>query len=319
MDRASKEVYIITFTILLAILLSHPANAGFFDTLKELTGLASTTQGTNLSITITGTSIVTIIVHNESLVGTSSDPTEDTVNQITFTVTMSDPDGVNDLNDTSVTANFSQGGSTTLGRENGTCTLITGESGTNDQNYSCTIGMWYFDSSGKWNITVTGTDLGNKTIVTNSSQYFQFTQLQAITISPNALTFAAAAPGAKNVTSSNDPTLINNTGNYDASAVKVLGIDLTGEDIVTDFIYTTNFTVDIDTGGDPDAECDGTVLVNDTATTIVSATLNAANHSPGDGSTGQEQLYYCITEIPTTISSQVYSALAGGAWTISIT
>ena len=70
-------------------------------------------------------------------------------------------------------------------------------------------------------------------------------------------------------------------GNYNVTSgnIQVNAIDLAGESVSTDFIFAENFSVDIDTGGSPPAECDGTSLVNGTYTGITNSILPPGNHS----------------------------------------
>ncbi len=115
--------------------------------------------------------------------------------------------------------------------------------------------------------------------------------------------------------------MINNTGNYNVTAgnVQLEGIHLYGALFPSYFLNISNFTADIDTGSL--AECTGgTSLVNGTSIGITGALLLRGNNSIGAGDTtsGQEQLYYCIREVPSNIPSQVYSTSSGGAWIIRI-
>jgi len=149
-------------------------------------------QDTNASITVTGINSVKVSIINNSLTGPQVDPTENSFAPITFNVHLKDPDGVADLNDTSVRANFTRSGESL--RQNSSC-IHKNDIDSTRANYSCTINMWYFDGSGAWTITASGTDLGNKTFIHNSSASFQFDQLQAIAISPSSIGWASASPG----------------------------------------------------------------------------------------------------------------------------
>jgi len=243
----------------------------------------------------------------------NTDPTESSSKLITFYATMYDADGVGDLNDASVNASFSKSGQTT--RYNSSCVLV-GDLDANSANYSCTITMWYFDGNGAWTITVYGED-DEPASATNDTETFTYNLLQAIVISPTQISLDVQT-GAKNQTSDNDPTTVNNTGNAEITSgnLRVIGIDLYGETDDSVFIGVGNFSVDIDTGGSPPAECDGTTFVNGTETGITGATLPKGNLSVGGGA-GQEQLYYCIRQVP-QISSQTYSTSKAGSWTIKI-
>src|SRR3989344_2814287 len=79
------------------------ASAGLLDWFGKITGKA-TQQSTNVSITISGTTAVTIEVFNSTLTGASVIPNSDTTKAITFTIRVNDADGYLDINTTSVSA-----------------------------------------------------------------------------------------------------------------------------------------------------------------------------------------------------------------------
>ncbi|MBU0760587.1 MAG: LamG domain-containing protein [Nanoarchaeota archaeon] len=243
-----------------------------------------------------------------------TNPTENTITAVEFTATVSDVNGKDNINSTSVNANFTRAGEPT--RQDTSCAILSAENTTNSYNFSCTIDMWYFDQNGDWNITVYAEDNSAESAM-NTSTTFQYNLLKAMVMSPSAISFAVAA-GGKNQTASNDPTLINNTGNYNVSNISITAINLIGELYPSNYIDVGNISVDIDTGGSPPAECSGgTALANATAVNITNSILNRGNHSVNDGSTGQEQLYYCMPNVP-SLPTQAYSTSTGGSWTITI-
>ena len=122
--------------------------------------------------------------------------------------------------------------------------------------------MLYWDGNGAWTINTQGRDLGNTTLVYNTTASFTYNLLKALVISPISLTWPSVSLGATNQTSNNDPTIINNTGNYNATGkIAVNALNLHGETNALEFISAANFTIDIDTGGSPPAECNGTAMV----------------------------------------------------------
>jgi len=300
-----KEAVIIISLLLIIPLVS----AGFFDFIKNpITGKA-TSQPTNISVGVVGTNPVQI-----TQVGpiAAVNPTELSTTTIAFEIHMYDPDGVADINDTSVNATFTKSGETSKTTGNsGTCTFVA-DLDSYTANYSCSIDMWYFDGSGSWTISAQGKDVGNSTWIVNNSATFTYNELKAMVISPGALTFPSVSPGGINQTSNNDPTLINNTGNYNGT-IDVTAIDLYGESDSSYWIYAENFTSGLTEGT---AIClSGTSLVNATATEITSSISNRGNLSSGSGA-GQEEIYYCIPKVP-EIVSQTYSTEGGGSWTIA--
>jgi hypothetical protein len=133
--------------ILLVLLIIPSTSAGFPDWIKTITGKIGS-QPTNVSITVAGSNLAQII-YVESI--TSINPIESSSKTITFNVTMYDPDGVADLNDTSVNASFSMTGETT--RYDSLCSWEQ-DVDSNSANYTCSIDMMYWDGNGDWNIDV---------------------------------------------------------------------------------------------------------------------------------------------------------------------
>ena len=294
-------------------------SAGLFDWFGKITGKA-TSQGTNVSITISGTNAVTIEVFNSTLTGATVTPTEDTTVAITFVARVTDADGYLDINTTSVKANFTSSGEPV--RLNNSCIDLS-QNTTTAKNFSCTVSMWYFDKIAAWTITAAAVDLGNLTYVQNNTMVFNYAQLQALQMSPNSLTWASVSQSQTNKTSTNDPSLINNTGNYNFTNLSVTGRDLYNSP-GTSYLGVGNFSVGNNTGSN--AECDtspavnnATVLSNATLIQIKQTILSRGNHWVNDGSTGQEQLYYCLLSVPSNLPSGSYATTnsPSSAWTIT--
>ncbi len=296
------------------------ASAGIVDWFGKVTGHA-TSQDTNVTVTVSGTTAVTIEVLNSTLTGVN--PTSDSTTAVTLTVRVTDADGYLDINTTSVHANFTKSGEAI--RSNSSCVDLAQNTAT-AKNFSCILSMWYFDGSGIWSITAAGRDLGNTTLVQNTTSVFTYGTLQEIKMSPNQITFASVAQGAVNITSDNDPTLINNSGNYNFVGVNITAVNLRGETNTTVFINVGNITIGNNTHASNKYECDvapvlgsnATALVNGTTVNVKHSVISKGNNSVNDGTTGQEQIYYCFRTIPTGILSQAYStAYTGGAWVVS--
>ena len=101
-----KEIYLFAFFMVLVLLVGSFVSAGFFsDLFGKITGYAPS-KDTNVTITVSGDNAVVIVVHNETITGTVNDPTESGSILIEFFVNVSDPDGVADINDSSVNATF---------------------------------------------------------------------------------------------------------------------------------------------------------------------------------------------------------------------
>ena len=309
---------VFVFCITIVFLLIGFSSAGLIDWFGKITGKA-TQQNTNVTIAVTGTASVTIEMFNETLTGTTVDPISDSTKQINVTVRVTDTDGFSDINTTSVTMNFSRTGETT--RINNTCSDLS-QNTVNAKNFTCTIYMWYYDDSGTWTINAAAKDLGNGTLIVNSTMVFIYGSLKNIEMHPTQITFPSSAQAAVNVTA-NTPTFVNNTGNYNFTGINVTALNLYGETVTTVMINIANITIGNNTGLN---SCDvssnmganATVLTNGTTTNVKHSILTRGNHSINNNQTGQEQIFYCFRTIPTGIQSQTYSsAYTGGQWIIT--
>jgi len=305
------------FLIFIILVASAFVSAGFLDWFKKsITGRA-VSQGTNMSISVSGKAPILIRVWNNSIGGSGIDPNVKNYSVIIFNVTIYDADGYNDINDSSVWVNVTMSGEKGE-RSNSTCKEVSSANNASSINYTCSVTMWYWDKIGKWSINVTANDLGNKTYYSNDSTTFYYNQLQGIEIGPEVLSWPSVSPGNINQTSDNDPTQINNTGNFNATGkINVTAINLYGTTTTTEYIDAANFSISTFTGGTV-AECNSssTTLENGTATTITGTLLNPGNLTLG---LANESIYYCIQTVPADISSQVYSTNLTGSWTIKVT
>ena len=234
--------------------------------------------------------------------------TEDGVTNITFYVQAEDVNGVGELVDTDMNATFTLEGQEQ--RINMSCLWLE-DINTTAANYSCTIGIYYWDQAGSWAVNTTIMDDGNLASA-DYSENFDLGSTTTIMMAPVNMTWATLYAGQTNLLSLDNPIVINNTGNFNITNINVNASDLFGEDDDTKWIESSNFTVNINNA------CEGTQLVNSTATQVTSAYLDPGNNSINDGSTGQEQLYFCLEEVPFAIGTQQYSTIKGGAWIIEV-
>ena len=301
-----KEVDKFIFSVIfISILLVSFVSASIFDDVKMwMTGKA-TNQPTNVSVVVAGTNQVNISVDNSTLSG-GVNPIEISNTPSTIYLTVCDPDGVSDINDSATQVIFQKAGDDL--RQNTSCSLV-GDLDSYCANYSCAVDTWYYDSSGTWTINASANDLGNATRVYNTSFTFTMNQLKALVISPDHLVWNSITPGGTNANADNDPTVVNNTGNYNG-VINITGYDLSGATVNTELFGVNNFTAD-----ETDGTCAaGTYLNNATTVNITGTNSNPGNLSAGSG-TGQEEIYYCIPNVP-YVSSQTYETNLTSPWAI---
>ena len=308
MNEKRNGLIIAVFVLLLVA--SSFASAGMFDWMGKLTGKV-TSQPVNVNISITNTAPTIVSVSSIPAVNLNEGPVSTTV---TMSFVASDADGAGNLNDSSAMVNFTKSAEAV---RTVTCTNV-GVVG-NTVNYSCSVLMYWFDGAGTWNVTVAVKDLSNA-LATNSTTTFTVNALTGFVSSPSALTWASLTPGAVNQTSNNDPLLMNNTGNQNISVgnVQLNTTNLRGETDSLKALYANNFSVGVTTGGSPPAECGATTMAASAYTAIGSASLPKGNFTVNDGSTGQEQLYFCLKKAGSELTAQAYSTLNQGSWTLKI-
>ncbi|MBU2523132.1 MAG: hypothetical protein KKE23_02485 [Nanoarchaeota archaeon] len=292
----------------LAILLLVPfASAGFFD---FITGKAST-QNTNLSIVVNNT------FPNVTVVGTTeiSSINEETFTSYSFNVSVYDHDGVRDINGTYgvtvVNVNFTNGAETP---RHASCLLINSNFSTKTATYNCTVIFWYWDAPGIWNAKASANDSGGA-MAYNLTQNLSVPNLFALRIYPTNITWNSSLnPGATNQTASLS-TILNNTGNIDFASGSTNYITLNSTNLsgaVNPLQIGANlFSVGNETNPG-DIECGFNLLVENQFRNVTSI-LYSGNLSAG---AAQEELSYCLTEVPAYIEKQNYATL--NPWTIKL-
>lgn len=280
-------------------------SAGFLSDLYDgITGKV-TEDTTSLSVTIGNNAPVIEFVS----VISSQTASEGGIKNITFTFNASDADGVGNLDDATAEARFQKTEETT--RLNTSCVLKSEDA--SQAEYECIVGMWYFDGSGSWTINVTVDDV-NEARGENSSETFTYELLTAMVMSPTALNFGEIGLTATDTESTDNPVVINNTGNDVNLNINVTGYNLQGQTTDTEYIYANNFTIDAVTTG-----CSGIAMSNATAVNVTTTILQSGNNTinAGDDSSGQEELFFCLKGVPQDIGSQEYAS-DGFAWNVQI-
>ena len=260
-------------------------------------------------------------VHSQSI-------TEGGIAQIiNLTFNVSDANGKDDIDNSSAQIRISLPGETD--RFNTSC--ATGASTATTIQFNCTVGIWYFDGAGSWTINVSIKDKSS-TYAENRSTSFELLSTTAMTMSPNALTWATLELGRTNQTSNNDPIRINNTGNKNIAVggITVAGYNLQGITTTTDFINAENFSiapVNFTGSGVGTAECNGTQLFNGTSGAAAPQAISIANITRGNNSiddgtaaSGQEELFVCLRFVPLGITRQSYDTSGAHTkpWSIAV-
>jgi hypothetical protein len=304
-----KEKYLILFSIIILLLIVSGVSAGWFEELKsKITGKA--TQNVVLNISVGGPQIT--FVYNNSMTSLPSGPNEaPAITSVIINFTAYSTAGAGNLNHSTALVNFTKSGEVT--RQNTSCTMY--QSSGNNANYTCNVTMWWWDGSGTWDITAYIKD-NQSNSVTNTSANFYVGERTAFVMAPSALNWPGIAPGATNQTSSNDPLVLNNTGNdiIDAANIKINSSNLRGETTSTQALWAGNFSVSWNNGSTPPVECGGTNMSRSIYQGISTANLTKGNYTVNNGNTGQEELYFCLMSAGSELSTQAYSTANETEW-----
>jgi len=299
-----KEIYLSMFFMISVLLVGSFVSAGLFNDLyNKLTGKA-TSSTTSLNITI-GNSAPTI---NWVEAISSQNPFEGGVRNVTFNFVATDADGNANINLNAAKAYFQKTGEPT--RTNSSCVKVSASG--NNVNFTCTVGMLYFDQSTTWTINTTIKDINNA-YGENSSTTFFYNPLDGMVMSPVALTWPAIGVTNTNTGSNNDPITINNTGNDVNLNINITGYDLMGETLNTQFIYANNISISNVSEG-----CSGNTMLNATMINDTSSILQRGNNSLNynNATSGQEQLFFCLKGVNPDLTAQSYSSAAYGDWNV---
>jgi len=331
MDKKSRGVLKIVNILILVVLVVSVVNAlpTFFDALKRsFTGFRDTNLITGMPTTgTTGLSIsVTSLAPNVSQIfplNGSGSITESGVSNFSFSFNATDPDGADDLNDSSARINLTSSSGDQV-RSNVSCGQYGLNLNTSTANYTCVVRIYYFDQAGNWTIRASIADNGAQLIANDSGANFTLFSTLAIVVGPGSLTFPSIAASAVNTTSNNDPIYVNNTGNQNITAnnVRVTPITLAGQTTPAFNLSAANFSVSNQTAAfNPECNITTPELANNTVYNIAETILPRGNNSAGTGTgNGVEQVYVCLRATPgaSVLPAQTYSATGGAAWTISV-
>ena len=293
---------------------SKGENWSFSVNITDIGGLSSSTVFSN-NITIENSNPELIYVSLNNTIA----PFDGGIRQFEFSFVANDNDTTSDLDDTKAIANVSLSTENYL---NNSC-YAEGDV-TGGRNYSCTIEMQYYWPSGSWNYATeikddSGIAIQNSTGVLGETQTWYYSELAALNLSVSALTWAQLIPSQTNQTATSNPITIENTGNKATLNIFAKAIDLIGAS--GKYIPAANFTIGNVTSASQ-AECDYTnqtttvtpgvkplVFVNNTNIYPVIDTL-----ARGQGS--NNNLYYCLFDVPAYLQSESYATSTGTEWDI---
>jgi hypothetical protein len=306
-----KKGEIVTIVFITLILVVPFISAGILgNAWDKITGKATSSPVT-ISVSVTSAPPVIYGISYTTPIVLTEGPS---LTYVVMNFSVNATNGAASLNNASAMLNITMAGQQTRVKA---CT-IKDWSG-NYANYTCNITMYWYDKEGVWTIYANISDFGGN-YITNSTNTVTVGTTTGFVMSPTALTFSNIIAGSTNQTATNDPITLNNTGNQNISNVTINAIDLAGETDHNKFLFASNFSAGIYTGGN--IECNvtasATAMINKTDTQVANAILNLGNFQLNDGSTGQEQLYVCLRKAGYELTQQAYSTTGLGSWTVKI-
>lgn len=258
---------------------------------------AATTGNLGATLTI-GNSAPTVPL----VICSSVTPTAGGGSNTTCIFNVTDANGINDISMTGHYVNMTNG--TTM--INSTiCNNMLNDSAQNTAQFNCTIQVEYFiEPYGLWNITVNATDgtaWGSNSTTDTALTNITVNSLTALSIaSPDAnITFGSVTPGTNDNAASNDPVILNNTGNQHITQVNISANNLTGADD-SEWIWAGNFTAN-----DADAAA-GETLAEETFVNVDGIVL-----SVGVPTASQDSVYLYV-DVANGLSQQEFSATMSG-------
>lgn len=236
------------------------------------------------------------IYYVESVTETPTEAQNKTI-YVAFNVT--DADGVANLNDSTALVRISLGD---IERNSSSCSGAA----MNDthKGYNCSITIAYYDLGGTWSVNASIMD-NNTNAAENTTQTLTMNDLTAVTLSLSEMGFGTVTSGDQDQASTDNPLVLNNTGNTNISQVNVTAYTLEGVTNNSYIIGVGNFTFNVSDSAN------GVSMINATAVTVPAA--NVSVHS--DSEQFSESLYLYM-DVPLGLLAQQYISIS--EWVLEV-
>jgi len=288
---ATGTKYNVSFTI--------PATEGTYNIIyfaNDTAGNVNNTEITNFTTTANSAPTITWIQ-----TGISETPTEGTTTTIYIAFNVTDSDGYETINYSSalLTVNFS--GETT---RQSISECIAYNNDTNTMQLNCSVNMQYYDSAGSWSINVSVKDISDS-YAENISTTFTYNQLLSVSTLSTGFTFGTINLGSTS-NSTNDPIILNNTGNVNITQINLTAYNFIGQDYDNEYINASQFYANATGDGL------GNQLSNNTAINLTGASIPRSS----DGFDSNRSIYIWV-QVPTSnLRPQLFSASSN--WTFEV-
>jgi hypothetical protein len=236
----------------------------------------------------------------------SYDPTEAGNTYVEVTINVSDPNGVDDLEVSSLKLEVDDTSPFTTAvvkYTNTTCMFLTDVSAT-VRSFRCSATMNFWDSAGTYSTKISIKDTGDLATYNDTSTNaptWTYTTLEASNVSTTSIAWSSVLVGVLNQASDINPLVIANRGNAQ------LKLNITGADLTPTGLYAGNFSVDLDNNA-----TNGEQVLTTSSAQIVVDSQDATVLQGSDGTPSPvEQLYFWV-DIPIGTPSDSYT----GSWTL---
>ncbi len=226
--------------------------------------------------------------------GLSPNPTESTTTTVYILFNATDDNGHADLDYSTAQIVLSRAGETS--RTSASCDNYANASLT--KLFNCSVNMEYYDEDGTWTINASVSDF-SATYDDDTATQLTYNSLQAVRGSPLGITFGTVNLN-ENRNATNDPLILNNTGNQNFTQINLTAYDLVGQDNPAQYIGASNFyaNISLDDFGDQ--------LSNQT---MVALTNGSLSRDIG-GTDSNRNLYLFVTVPAAGLSNQNFTAIS---------
>ncbi|MGV8150339.1 MAG: hypothetical protein ACP5NV_01285 [Candidatus Woesearchaeota archaeon] len=246
---------------------------------------AGTTALFNVSLTISNAAPT--IVYVDAI---SDTPSEGTTKVVSFYFNASDSNGVADIPSSNALIKINRSGVTLTSAP---CSVVGGTATVN--RYQCDVTVNYYNLPGAWTINASIYD-GAFATATNTSQIYTNGNVYGISLKTNSLTFSGS-PGDNDVTASNNPQTVNNTGNNAITSLNITAYSLASG---ATLIGAGNFSANVSNNAI------GQILANNTAITIASSSVAVQNSRD----------LYIFLDVPAGIPDGTYTSTS--SWIVTM-
>jgi hypothetical protein len=283
--------------VLAALILTFIIITLFFSVLFTGANAAPTNVTFTVNLTITGNAAPTISWVQSGL---SANPVESSARIVYVAFNASDNNGYSDLNYNTAKVVLIINGEPH--KTSSTCVAYANTSLTMQLN--CTVSLQYYDIDGAWTINASIND-GGSSHAEDIATTLTYGQLQAIRSNTNAISFGSVSLGTTSG-ASNDPLVLNNTGNQNFTQINITAYSLIGQSNPSQMINASNLYVNasLDNFGDR--------LANNTVVKLNNASLSR----DVNGVDNNRNIYFWVNVPSSGLSNQLY--VSGGNWTIEV-